>query len=264
MKRKKVFDIIILVLIIIQEVASFLVDLFDKYNLANNILSSTIILSFVIFCISMYWDMHKDKEQMIEKLQLIQNGINIANTQTGKGSDDFYKLALEYMDTSSSSIWLTSLNDRALTSTGSPIRQKYFQSVFQFAKKNKNVEVRRIVRIPTLEKLKWVEKQIKDAERLKNVSIAYIETDTRILNLQIFDEKRMLLWDPGRTNVSIQHDKFIFTENVVIVEMFSEYYENIWQDLRHGQGGFIIKDGNGDNDINNKLEIIRSRIESEG
>lgn len=262
MKRKKVFDAIVLVIIIIQEVTSAVLEIIDKYKVADNILSCTIIISFIVFCISMYIEIHKYIDQIIQQLQFIQNGINIANTQTGKGSDDFYKSALEYMDFSDSSIWLTSLNDRALTSTGSSIRQEYLKSVFPFAKKHKNVEVRRIVRIPTLEKLKWVEEQIKETEHLDNVSIAYIEDDIRILNLQIFDEKRMLLWDPGRTIVSQQHDKFIFTENDSVVEMFSGYYENIWQDLRRNRGGFILKDGLNNSDINNKLQIIRNNIEA--
>lgn len=262
---KKYFDSGALIMIIIGQIISIVLEALNEQKNWDNILTSSIIIVFAIFCISVYFEMLSFKDKISNEVHIIQSGSNIANTKSGKGSDQFYGLALEYMNISGSSIWLTSLNDRNPNVKGSIMRNKYFNSVFPFAKKNKTVEVKRIVKIATLEKLEWVKEQIESTKNLENVSIAYIEKEINILNLQIFDEKRMLLWNPGQAKVSQQHNKFIYSENVDVVEMFAEYYENIWQDLQRNRGGFILKEGNRNNSIelNNKLQIIKNKIETE-
>lgn len=263
---KKYFDSGALIMIIVGQIISIVLDVLNENKNLDNILTSSIIIVFAIFGISVYFEMLSFKDKLSNEIYKIQCGSNIANTKSGKGSDEFYELALEYMGGAHSSIWLTSLNDKNPNVKGSIMRNKYFSSVFPFAKKNKNVEVRRIVKIATKEKLDWVKEQIENTKNLENVSIAYIEQNINILNVQIFDERRMLLWNPGQAKVSQQHNKFIYTENVNIVEMFSEYYEKIWQNLQRNCGGFIIKEGNhyDNNEINNKIEIIKNKIEMEG
>lgn len=262
---KKCVDSGALIMIIVGQIVSIVLEVSKEQRNWDNILTSSIIIVFAIFCISVYFEMLSFKDRISSEVHSIQCGSNIANTKSGKGSDEFYRLALEYMNVSSSSIWLTSLNDRNPNVKGSIMRNKYFNSVFPFAKKNKTVEVKRIVKIATLEKLEWVKEQIDSTKKLENVSIAYIEKDIKILNLLVFDEKRMLLWNPGQAKVSQQHNKFIYSENVDVVEMFAEYYEKIWQDLQSNHGGFILKDGNHNdiNEINNKLQIIKNKIETE-
>lgn len=263
---KKYFDSGALIMIIIGQIISIVLEILDKQRQWDNILTSSIIIVFAIFCVSVYFEMLSFKERISDEVYSILCGSNIANTKSDKGSDMFYKLALGYLNISESSVWLTSLNDRNPNIKGSQIRKKYFDSVFPFAKKNKIVEVRRIVKITTLEKLEWVKEQIESTKNIENISIAYIDANVKILNLQVFDEKRMLLWNPGQDKVSQQHNKFIYSENIDVVEMFAEYYENIWQDLQKNCGGFILKEGNNYdiNEMNDKLELIKMKIEAEG
>lgn len=263
---KKYFDSGALIMIIVGQIISIVLEASNENKNLDNILTSSITIVFALFCISVYFEMISFRDKLSNEVYRIQCGSNIANTKSGKGSDEFYGLALEYMGASHSSIWLTSLNDKNPNVKGSIMRNKYFSSVFPFAKKNKNVEVRRVVKIATEEKLDWVKEQIESTKNLENVSIAYIEQNIKILNVQIFDEGRMLLWNPGQAKVSQQHNKFIYSENVDIVEMFAEYYENIWQDLQRNCGGFIIKEGNhyDNNEINNKLQIIKDKMKMEG
>lgn len=262
---KKIFDISALIVIIAGQIISVWLNVSNEQKgiEVDNILTSSIIIVFAIFCISMYFDMQKFKRTLYKEIHSIKTGSNIVTTKMGKGSDDFYSLALEYLNVSNSTIWLTSLNEKDPNVKGSIMRTKYFKEVIPFAKKNKsNVEVRRIVKIPTLEKLEWVKKQIESAKNLENVSFAYIDKDTKILNVQIFDEKKMLLWDPGQDRVSQKHNKFICSENADVVEMFSEYYENIWKELSNNRGGFIIKDRNKSSraEIEQRLQKIKEYV----
>ncbi len=261
-KFKKVFDIVTLIMIIVGQIIQVVLESLSETIDWGNILSSSIILVFAIFCISTYFELHSFKDKMYKEINEVKRSSNITNTKAGKGSDDFYELGLEYLGVSQSSVWLTSLNINKPSRKGSITRNKYFDSVFPFAKRNQTVEIKRIVKIPTLDKLDWVIEQLKSTENLDNVSIAYVENDIDILNLQIFDEKYLLLWNPGKSRVSPKYNKFIFSENIDIVEMFSEYYENLWKRLQNNQGGFIIKDGSRNNisDIDNKLNIIREKL----
>ncbi len=262
---KKIIDIFALIIIIVGQTINIVLECIGLEQKWDRILSSSVIIVFAAFCISMYYEMNSYKKNLSKKLEEILFGSNIANTKPGKGSDSFYGYSLGYMNSSNSSLWLTSVNDSNPNIMGSKQRNKYFATVIPYAKENKNVEVKRIIKIPTLDKLEWVKEQLNEAENLDNVSFAYIEDDVKLLNLQIYDEKRMMLWDPSQNKVSAQHNKFINCENSDIVEMFSQYYENIWKELKKNNKGFIIKDGNKTtkDDIDEKLNFIENKIKSE-
>ena len=227
MENKKIyyfFSISVLVLIIIEQVINIIFQYFNASDEKQNFLSSAVIITFALFCISVYIEMQQYKKSLKNKLDKMTIGSNIANTIPGKGSKDFYELALQCINESKDDIWLTSLSDNNPNNEGPDIRSKYFNSVISLAKKNK-VNIRRIIRIATYDKFKWVEEQLKSLKNFDKVSIAYVGKDTKILNLQVFDESIMLLWNPGSAKVSEHHNEFIYIENEENSKMFAEYYE---------------------------------------
>lgn len=97
---KKFFDISALIVIIAGQIISVWLNVNNEQKgiEVDSILTSSIIIVFAIFCISMYFDMQKFKSTLYREIHSIKTGSNIVTTKMGKGSDDFYSLAFRIFE----------------------------------------------------------------------------------------------------------------------------------------------------------------------
>lgn len=173
---------------------------------------------------------------------------------------EFYRVLNDKMLSAKSRVWLMHLDPFAPDSVkySDLARTEYFNNCAEKARTENTaqqpVEFRRIIAIPTLEKLDWTEKLIQDTKALKNLHLAYIHIDDikytfpiSVTSCQIIDNRAVFLLNP-ELNV-VPEGKFktcIIIENEKVVSVYKDYYEKIWTLLENNNSkGCIIKDGPG-------------------
>jgi len=168
--------------------------------------------------------------------------------------NDFYRQLNEKVKEAQEKVWLMHLDPHAPTSDfyNDPTRKEYFENCLEKAK-SQQVVIKRIINIPTMDKLEWTENLIKETSGLQNIHLAYINIDDiehsfpqSVISCQIIDNDSMFLLNPMR-NVVPEGDfpKCILIENKNVVSIYTEYYDALWKKLSDPQCTFgcIIKNG---------------------
>jgi hypothetical protein len=176
---------------------------------------------------------------------------------------EFYRVLNDKVLSAKSKVWLMHLDPYAPDSIiyNDEARKVYFKNCADKAiaqnGANKPVEFRRIINIPNLDKLEWVENLIKETKDIKNLHLAYIHLDdldiensfpVSVTSCQIMDNRAVFLLNPELNIVPKgEFKKCIIIENEKVVEIYEEYYKSIWELLKtkNSKMGCIIKDGPG-------------------
>jgi hypothetical protein len=174
----------------------------------------------------------------------------------------FYRELKKQMLLAEKKVWLMHLDPYAPDSVknyNDKSREEYFKVCKDRALDQNGVsnpvEFRRIINIPTMEKLDWTEKLIESTKDLQNFQLAYIYVDdientfpVSITSCQIMDNNAVFLLNPELNIVpGGAFKKCILIENQNVVSIYDTYYTHIWEELQKTDSklGCIIKDGPG-------------------
>jgi hypothetical protein len=212
----------------------------------------------------------KSQNSGIEKIDQDLEELKKVSTATVRELDsqaEFYRVLDDKVLSAKSKVWLMHLDPHAPDSDiyyADDERKKYFKDCAEKAIAQNGlahpVEFRRIINIPTLDKLEWVERLIEDTKDLQNLHLAYINVGNvefndipqtfpiSVTSCQIIDNKSVFLLNP-ELNV-VPEGKFktcIIIENEKVVSVYKNYYDKIWDALeqKNSKKGCIIKNGPG-------------------
>lgn len=232
-------------------------------------MSGAMLVELVIFLIIMNIN---DEEFQENSLQTIQNkfdaldvtvrSINNASIEVFSNQNWFYdKLRQSRLD-ARESVFLTQLDPWPPSGyEQSGERQEYFKSDLEYAKNHPRVDIRRIVSIPSKEKLAWIKDWVEQMKDIPNFHLAYINLENieksspfpKMLSLQIIDKEEVFLLNPQYSYMPRTYAKCIYMKNKEVGEVFTEYYLEIWkklamcEDLNIGgmlKSGIVIMDEN--------------------
>ncbi|ETA69285.1 hypothetical protein MettiDRAFT_2781 [Methanolobus tindarius DSM 2278] len=219
-----------------------------------------------------------------EKINRIADDVDLLKSGTPavikpiNNQEDFYHLLNASVITSSTRVWVTHLDQWAPTSPkfSDKDRVNYFDSVLEHIQTHPAIDFKRIISIPTKDKLEWVEKLIMDTDAYQNLHLAYIRIDDiedifpfSVVSCQIIDENKMFILNPLLNRVPRNRGQFkecLYFENKNIVGIYSNYYEKLWDKITQKDSlhGCILKDGTGtDNFYKNKNWILSNIKEEE-
>jgi len=186
----------------------------------------------------------------------------------------FYRELKKQVLLAEKKVWLMHLDPYAPDSVknyNDKSREDYFDACKKMAQDQNGVsdpvDFRRIINIPTMEKLEWTEKLIESTKNLQNLHLAYIYVDdiensfpVSITSCQIMDDNAVFLLNPELNVVpGGTFKKCILIENQNVVKVYEAYYNRIWEELQKSDSklGCIIKDGPGTEQFTqNKQRII--------
>lgn len=151
---------------------------------------------------------------------------------------EFYKRLLSAVRSANSSIDLMAMQPTPPTAFGVPELKEYLNELA--GKIEREVLVtRRIVSIPTLEKLEWVIELINTHKGCKKFALKYVDVSLLgtvsipyPLNVQIVDKREIFIINPAKGYFPIDKtSEGIWLEDngqMKIAEMFSDYYDAYW------------------------------------
>ncbi|WP_040698724.1 hypothetical protein [Nocardia vinacea] len=158
----------------------------------------------------------------------------------------FYRHMLAALREAHKSVDLTQLDSQPPKHYGTPEMVEYFDAQTQLVRSNSSIKFRRIIAIPTLEKLEWVVSildQVKDCANFQINMIDLSKTGTLPppLSLQIFDRREMCLVDPTLGFMLPEDQRhMLWVKGSSVAEVFAIYYDSLWQLGTRVKEGSII------------------------
>lgn len=147
----------------------------------------------------------------------------------------FYEHMLEAIEHAESAVDLTQLDWRAPKNIGTPQMVRYFDRQIEIVKERPNLTFRRIIAVPSLDKLSWLLDTLELTHPFANFHIRLIDLSSSSslpspLSLQIFDDKEMCLVDPRLSYMdpSQKQDSMLWVRGRDVVSVFAIYYDQMW------------------------------------
>lgn len=115
----------------------------------------------------------------------------------------------------------------------SPYYREQFERIMDYVVRNKDLFSKNIV-LATPATIDWIEWQVQHMKGVDNFSLSCFTevTDVSVYHLGIssliFDDKHVLLIDPGKRHGVVATERDIFFESPAINEMFSAYYNGLF------------------------------------
>lgn len=210
-------------------------------------------------------------ESSVENINSIVPNINTTTAKVLVKRDEFYTCLKECREKAKSKVWLMHLDPIAPFEFGEGVRKDYFDSTIQYARDNPNIEIRRILSIPSIQKLEWALMCVNDSKDLNNLHFAYLRIDDiastvptpPIISVQIIDDTEMLYLDPRYSYMPQRYYPCVYLNNHEVVKLFSAYYTSLWDRIENCKDpgyGCILKNGFDYNGISEKTESILVNI----
>jgi hypothetical protein len=184
-----------------------------------------------------------------------------------KSPEAFYENLIKANENAKQRIWLMNLQDYSPYYYGGKNRINYYDSLMKITLAKENVDVRRIMRIPTIEKLEWLKKLIKETEHISNFHIAYLNNSSRcpkslMISVQIIDDQIAFLINPQKNTSAMIFNQCYQINNHEIVCAYIEYYMTLWDEIigMNNINGFTIKNGVANLDYSNIYKRIEDNI----
>lgn len=158
----------------------------------------------------------------------------------------FYVHMLGALEAATKTVDLTQLDTHAPKHYGTPQMTAYFARQLEVVAERPTVKFRRIVAVPTLEKLSWLLDVLESVASYPNFQINYlnIAQATQLpapLSLQIFDRRELCLVDPTLGYMLPEdQNNMLWVSGVDVAEVFSIYYDSIWRLATRVKEGSII------------------------
>jgi hypothetical protein len=220
-------------------------DLIIKFN-------SFIVISLTLYIISVCLEEMKHIEdsktnqtQLKEKIEdveknLLKELVKVNQTQAEViiSSNKFYEKLNRIRNRAKKSVLLVNLDPMPPDVYGEDVRKEYFDSTIDFAATHPHITVKRIMSLPTNDKIKWAEELVENSKNLNNLHLAYFRIDDirnyspipPLLSLQIIDEEEMLLLNPNYSYMPMAFKNCMYLkDSKVVKEIFFEYYNKIWE-----------------------------------
>ena len=150
--------------------------------------------------------------------------------------DGFYDHMLNAVERAQVSVDLTQLDERPPKDIGTARMVAYFKRQAEIVAERPHVIFRRIVSVPTLEKLAWVLDVLEKVGTSPNFQIAVVDTSSAgptlppPLSLQIFDDREICLVDPTIGYMLPERQKnMLWVNGGATAAIFSLYYEEFWK-----------------------------------
>jgi hypothetical protein len=202
-----------------------------------------------------------------EDVCILKKGTTIS---TLSDQQSFYHKLADVATKATTRVWLTHLDQWAPDSHkyAGLDKKEYFDKILEYAKNHPKVDFKRIISIPTEDKLIWVKDLIEKTKDYENLNFAYIRLDDlenlfplSVVSTQIMDDNKMFLLNPELNLVPRTKGLFkdcLYFENTDMVAVYSHYYESVWKKIteKNSQWGCLIKDGNGVDTYNDNIQII--------
>jgi len=158
----------------------------------------------------------------------------------------FYRHMLAALRSATKTVDLTQLDAQAPMHYGTPEMVEYFELQTRMVRECPAINFRRIVAIPTHEKLEWVLDVLDRVKDCPNFQINVIDISQSgslppPLSLQIFDRKEMCLVDPT-LGFMLPEDQqhMLWVRGYGVCQVFSVYYDSIWNLGQRLKSGTII------------------------
>lgn len=158
----------------------------------------------------------------------------------------FYKHMLRALEGATRTVDLTQLDERAPKHYGTPEMEAYFQRQAQVVKERPSVIFRRIVAVPTLDKLDWLLDVLERASGYSNFQLNVIDIAEAVklplpLSLQIFDRRELCLVDPTLGYMRPEEQRnMLWVDGREVAEVFAVYYQSLWQLSDRVKEGSVI------------------------
>jgi hypothetical protein len=147
----------------------------------------------------------------------------------------FYRHMLDALRDASNSVDLTQLDSYPPSHYGTPEMVEYFDLQTRMVRERPSIKFRRIVAIPTLEKLEWllgILDQVKDCPNFQINVIDISKSGGSLpppLSLQIFDRREMCLVDPTLGFMLPEDQRhMLWVRGQSVSEVFAIYYDSLW------------------------------------
>lgn len=146
----------------------------------------------------------------------------------------FYRRMLSALSEAKFTVDLTQFDSHPPKHFATEEMQAYFVAQELKVKNDLNVEFRRIVAIPTLEKLEWVLDFLDNIGECPNFQVSSIDLAVNSdlpppLSLQIFDKKQICLVDPTRGHMSHnEHNNMLWCNGEAVARVFNIYYSELY------------------------------------
>lgn len=220
---------------------------------------------------------NKNNEKITGKISKISDDVlSLVNEDTAfidefDNLEEFYDSLEKKEIAASKRVWLMHLDPWPPTSSkcNSRGRVDYFDNILKIVKGKDEIEVKRIINIPNLEKLEWVENLVKETDQRDNFHLAYINVKNieyffpTTISCQIIDEDKIFLLNPLLNHIPrTSFKKCVYIENRKVTAIYEDYYERLWSELENENCAFgcIIKGGKGTDLFDNNLQRIKNDI----
>lgn len=146
----------------------------------------------------------------------------------------FYRHMIKALRNARRTVDLTQLDQYAPRHFGTPEMEEYFQLQAKVVREQPNMVFRRVVAIPTLEKLEWVLETVEKAADCLNfqiniVTLQHTNTVPAPISLQIFDRQELCIVDPALGEMKpTPQPKMLWLSGKAATEVFSTYYDRLW------------------------------------
>ncbi|MDJ1182423.1 hypothetical protein PMH09_04380 [Roseofilum sp. BLCC_M143] len=176
-------------------------------------------------------------EGSIDKVELIGNAKVVE-------AEEFYSELLEAAKSAKKQLCFSSFMFYDVRLSGVPAMKKYFEAQKDFMNNN-NLDIRRVVTIESISKLKWVlEKIIEPNKNIDDFTLRHVpfglyhrnqkpskDNFPILLNVQIIDKKKVFIVNPSRGAHYNSDDKSVYIKTInseAIGTVFKEYYDSLW------------------------------------
>ena len=146
----------------------------------------------------------------------------------------FYRHMLDALRAANKTVDLTQLDEFPPSHYGTREMSEYFKQQSDLVISRPDILFRRIVAVPTLEKLVWLLDVLETVKDCPNFSVGLL-TNFRVsnlpppLSLQIFDRRELCLVDPSVGYMRPEDQRhMLWVKGSAIPEVFAIYYDSLW------------------------------------
>lgn len=199
------------------------------------------------------------KTEVSKSLNVISDDLSLARSEISESFSgsllhqaercnraQFYRRMLSALSESSATVDLTQFDPYPPQHFGTEEMEEYFSAQERKVINEPKVIFRRIVGIPTLEKLEWVLDFLDKIGECPNFHVSAIDLTLNSelpppLSLQIFDRKQVCLVDPTRGQMkAAQQNNMLWCRGDAIAEVFHIYYRELYNKATILKEGPII------------------------
>lgn len=214
-----------------------------------------VMLSY-FFTITLFIVGFTDKSK--EELKSIIHSLDKADEDKAEikiitSQDDLYYMLMDRIREAKKKVCIMHLDQYPPTHYKHEVRNNYFEFIFDFAKNNNKIAMRRITSINEKEKGMWVKDRIIETKDVENLSMAYINIENldntylkTVVSCQLIDDDEVFVLNPMSNTVSgsASFANCLYIKNKKVAQLYERYYDDLWTFANLNYNGcYILKNG---------------------